>query len=427
MFRFMICRFGWLAVLVTGLLVDPVGTAQAAQKPTQTTGGAAQRIAAVVNNDVISVRDLNARMGIVMATGQLPNTPDVAQRLAPQILRALIDEKLKLQEALRAGAGASEDDMKQGIRRLEQQNNLPPGGLERSIRGAGLDWDSMLMQVKAEMSWINYVKKSLVSRVNVSNEELSIYENQLKRNLGQPEYLVAEIFLAVDSPAQEAEVSALADRLIEQMKKGANFSALARQFSRASSAQHGGDMGWVGPGDIDQDVFAVLSTLQPGNLSKPIRTFGGYEIVLLRGARTAGSAGTGTPLARVVLPTRGPKALPSDRLESLRTKLKSMTGCDAFNALAVELGAPSSPVAMVNPQTMPPQLQKVVAGLGQGQVSAPLGFEDADVYLMVCPRPADGLPPRDELRERLAQRKLEGLSQRKMRDLRQQAIIDVRL
>ncbi|MBE1237893.1 peptidylprolyl isomerase [Phaeovibrio sulfidiphilus] len=389
--------------------------------------GSAQRIAAVVNNDVISVRDLNTRMALVMATSGMPNTPEVAQRVAPQILRALIEETLKLQEATRAGTIASPEEIQGGVRRLEQQNGMPPGALERNLRAAGLEWDAVLRQVKAEISWVNYVRRTLLGRASVSPEELAIYENQLKRNLGQPEYLIANIFLAVDSPGQEAEVRALADRLLEQLRKGASFGALARQFSRSASAERSGDMGWVAPGDFDPEVLEALSTMQAGNVSRPIRTYGGYEIVLLRSKRTAGSAGNGTPLARIVLPSAGPQALPPDRFQALRSQVSTLRGCEAFNRLAEELGAPSAPVAMVGPESLAPEIRSRIQGLGVGQVSPALKFDDGEAYFMVCERPPEGIPPRDELRDRLVQRKLEGLSQRRLRDLRQQAIIDIRI
>lgn len=388
----------------------------------------AQRIAAVVNEDAISAFDLDARLAIVMGTSGLPNRQEVRERLAPQILRSLIDETLKLQEAERAGITVTEADIAGGVTRLEQQNGLPSGQLNKMFRRAGLDWNSLIRQIRAEVGWIKAVQKTLQPRVTVSEDEIDLYAQNLRRNLGKPEYLVADIFLAVDSPSQDAEVRAAADRLIEQMRRGANFAALARQFSRGPSAQRGGDLGWVGPGDVDQDLLEVLATMKPGNLSQPIKAFGGYHILLLRDTRLASAQGmAGIALSRIVLTVSGAGALTADRRAALLDQIRSTQGCDAFNALAQSLGPPSGPMGTIDPDRLPPDAQRQVESLAVGTPGAPLRIDTADVVLMVCDRPEGGLPGRETLRDRLQDQKLEALAQRRLRDLRLQAIIDIRI
>ena len=89
------------------------------------------RIAAVVNEDMISLGDLEARIRLVLLSSQLPDNEQVRQRVAPQVLRTLIDEKLEMQEAKKFNVSASEDDANKAFDRLEQQNNMPKGGLEK--------------------------------------------------------------------------------------------------------------------------------------------------------------------------------------------------------------------------------------------------------------------------------------------------------
>lgn len=388
----------------------------------------AQRIAAVVNEDAISAYDLAARMGIILATGGLPDRPEVRDRLAPQILRGLIDETLKQQEAKRLDITVTEADIAGGVARLERQNNLPAGGLNRAFRQAGLDWDSLVRQIRAEVGWAKAVQKSLSGRVTVSEDEIDLYAQNLRRNLGKPEYLVADIFLAVDAPDQEPEVQAAAERLIQQMRKGANFAALARQFSRGPSAERGGDLGWVGPGDIDAEVLEVLATMAPGNLSQPIRTFGGYHILLLRDQRIASAeALAGLALSRIVLPGSGPQAIAGEERAALLQRINAIRGCEAFNALAADQGPPSGPMGTVNPGLLPPAAQAAIKSLPVGTPTPPLSVETAQVVLMVCDRPEGGLPSREALRQRLRDQKLDALAQRRLRDLRLQAIIDIRL
>src|SRR5712692_9617505 len=90
-------------------------------------GAAAQetRIAAIVNDDVISLGDLEARIRLILLSSQLPDNAQVRQRVTPQVLRSLIDEKLEVQEAKHFNVTASDDEVNKGFSRLEQQNNMP--------------------------------------------------------------------------------------------------------------------------------------------------------------------------------------------------------------------------------------------------------------------------------------------------------------
>jgi len=96
------------------------------------------RIAAVVNEDMISLGDLEARIRLVLLSSQLPDSEQVRQRVAPQVLRTLIDEKLEMQEAKKFNVTVSEDDTNKAFDRLEQQNNMPKGNLEKVLSQHGI-------------------------------------------------------------------------------------------------------------------------------------------------------------------------------------------------------------------------------------------------------------------------------------------------
>ncbi|MGH6618207.1 MAG: SurA N-terminal domain-containing protein, partial [Alphaproteobacteria bacterium] len=88
------------------------------------------RIAAVVNDDVISAYDLNQRVRMVMITGRIPDTPENKRRLAEQVLRNMIDEQLQLQEAKRLNISVSDEDVNRLLAKLNAQNKVPAGTLE---------------------------------------------------------------------------------------------------------------------------------------------------------------------------------------------------------------------------------------------------------------------------------------------------------
>src|SRR5438067_9829070 len=99
----------------------------------------APSIAAVVNDDLISFYDLAARARMVLISSNIPDTPENRQRIAPQVLRSLIDEKLQLQEAKRQNVTVTEEEVKKGIEQLEKQNNMRPGQLDEFMKARGID------------------------------------------------------------------------------------------------------------------------------------------------------------------------------------------------------------------------------------------------------------------------------------------------
>src|SRR5215469_3383916 len=205
------------------------------------------RIAAVVNDDVISVGDLQSRHKMVMLSSNLADSLENRQRIANQVLRTLVDEKLQIQEAKRQNISATEDEINKAIAQIAKQNNMQSAQLDQVLKVNGIERGAVIDQLTASIVWSKLVRR-LVSQTNVvSDEEVDYALKRAKESSNEPQSRVAEIFLAIDNPQQEDDVRRLAERLTEQMKQGARFSSIAQQFSQSATAAVGGDMGWVRP------------------------------------------------------------------------------------------------------------------------------------------------------------------------------------
>ena len=221
-------------------------------------GAAAQGelgIAAVVNDEVISLHDLNGRLSLVIATSRLEDRPTIRRRLAPQVLRNLIDEQLKLQEAKRLRIRVTQAEIDGAITRIETSNNFGDGGLSAFLAGRGIDMPILLGQIEAEIAWVKLVTQSSRQKISMSDDEIDETMAEIGANKGMPEFLASEIFLRLESPDQERDVRLLADRLLQQLGSGADFDTLARNFSHSGTAAIGGDLGWVQRGQIDEPAL----------------------------------------------------------------------------------------------------------------------------------------------------------------------------
>lgn len=240
-----------------------------------------QRIAAVVNEDVISAYEVNQRVMMVMVTGRIPDTEENRRRLSAQILRNMIDEQLQLQEAKRHNISVSDEEIDQVLVRLNQQNDLPAGSLENILARANVDINVLRAKLRADESWNKLIRNQLRQQVFISDEEVEEELNRLKAVKDLPRHRVAEIFLSMDNPDNQRQVLDLANRLIQQTRNGAKFSALAREFSQSASAAVGGDLGWVTKGQLDPVIDQTIARMNEGEIAGPVQTLAGYYILYM--------------------------------------------------------------------------------------------------------------------------------------------------
>lgn len=394
-------------------------------------GAQSLRIAAIVNDDVISVYDVNERMRLIMFSANIPDTPEARQQLGPQIVRSLIDEQLEMQEAKRLNISVEQSEYEAAIARLESQNRLPAGQLPNYLSEHGINPTTLQNQLRAALVWTRVVRRRAASFAVVNPDEVSEAIDRISDNMNKPSHLVAEIFLAVDAPEDEPTVRANIQRLSDQLHAGAGFIAMARQFSQSASAQQGGDLGWVPEGQLDPELDQALEHMQPGELSPPIHTAGGYYLLLLRDRRAPAAAGDNqVKISRLLLPTASGI---DDRVttDNARRIGQSAANCDDFSKIAQQI-SPESTMSSIDAKLgdMAPEFRSLVSGLPIGHASDPLPAQNGVQVVMVCERHESAgasLPPRDDVERMLQAEKFEQYSRRLLRDLRQTAFVDIRV
>ncbi|MBB4265720.1 peptidylprolyl isomerase [Roseospira visakhapatnamensis] len=419
-----------LSVVATASLTPHPARAQQAG---DVSGGMVMRIAAVVNDEVISVYDIEARTRILIASSGIPDTPEVKAQIRDQVLRSLIDETLKIQAAERLGQEVTEDDMRTAIGQVEAQNGIPPGGFEDFIQVTGLDRESALRQIEAEVAWIKAVRARFRNQVDISDDQVDIVLGQLEAAQGKPEHLAREIFLPVDNPADEARVRANAEQLLAELRRGASFAAVARQFSRSPTAANGGSLGWVRAGELDPALEQALLGMQPKTLSDPVRTVSGYHILYLAERRRTAQPQPDKArltISQIVMPSGGPNAMSASDQAAIAAEVAAgVDSCEAFNAIATSRDLPNSgPVGTLAVASVDQPVRGVLMGMEVGEVSDPVDVRGGKLILMLCDRSVPGgMPSREAIRDRLYQQRLELVSNRYLRTLRQQAVIDLRI
>jgi peptidyl-prolyl cis-trans isomerase SurA len=180
-------------------------------------------------------------------------------------------------------------------------------------------------------------------------------------------------------------------------------------------------------------MLSVIRTMQPGNVTAPIRTLGGYYILLLREVRTSPGLAGGD--ATLKLSQLHLQATPQDDLNQLSAKLVSMsqgvTTCAQLEAMGKQYGSPmSGSLGELSLSVLPDDMRAAVGDLPVGRSSAPIQTGGGVAVMMVCERQDSGTDmeaARAAISQQLTFERLNVAAERHLRDLRRTAFVDIRL
>jgi peptidyl-prolyl cis-trans isomerase SurA len=395
-------------------------------------GQAVQGVAAIVNDEVISTYDVQQRMRLFIATAGVRITDEMMVRVREQALNSLIEERLQLQQAKEYEVEIDQAEIDRAMADLARQNNLSPGQIRESLAQAGVDARTLEDQLRAQIAWDILVSGRYRARVRVSNDQISERLERYAESASKPRFLISEILIAPTDGESEASLMARAEAVIEQLEQGASFPALAREVSAAASAIDGGDASWVRAGEIKPEIESALLAMQPGTLSKPIKTQDGVYIIALREKRSASDPERVT-LKQVFAPTdpaRGADGF-AETEQALARAGRSVEGCGELDRIAERVeGAQTSDLGSIAPSDLAPEFASVVAQMSPGDLSPPIRRSGGVVVLALCARDRTGgadLPSRDEIEAQLLDQQLTLAARRWLRDLRRDATIETRV
>jgi peptidyl-prolyl cis-trans isomerase SurA len=403
-------------------------------------------VAAIVNDFVISNYDLDQRVALFVTTSGVRPTKDTLPQIRAQVLRSLEDEVLELQEAKKHKLTVAKTEVDKALQNIAEDNKLTVDQILSTIGQAGVTPTTFRQQVTAQLTWQKLVAARYGADISVSEAQVDEAMNRLKQGSDKPQFLVAEIFVAVDRPEDEPAIRASVDQIALQIKQGAPFQTVAGQFSQSPSAADGGDIGWVVQGQLAEELDHSLGELRPGQTTTPIRAEGGYYVLQLRDRRepigtvvtpaaaAAPDPSAPVPLDRLLIPLPpNPAAMLKERAMALATNVKStVRSCSDLPSIASQLqGSVYTKLGNMDPKDLNPELREAVAKTGPGEGVAPF-FSQAGLELIFrCDAAppklvAFELPTRDQLQQQLFVQQMGIYAKSYLRDLRRDAVVETR-
>ena len=392
-----------------------------------------RRATAVVNGDVVTGTDVDQRLALIIAANGNKVSDEEKGRLRLQVLRNLIDETLEIQEAKTAQITIDDAEVDETYTRVAQDNfHQTVPALDAHLASIGSSPASLKRQIRGELAWQRVLRRNVQPFVNVSEVEVRELLDRLKASKGTEEYRVGEIYLSA-TPETRAQVAENARQIMTQLKQGGSFVAYARQYSEASTAAVGGDLGWIRLAQLPSELAAAAANLGTGQLAGPIELRSGFSIIYLidkRQVLTADPRDAVLALKQITmtLPAGTSDAEASRRADELAATVKAAHGCGGIDAAAAKIGASVVANDAVRARDLPAALQQTLLGLSLGEATQPFGsLKDGVRVLMLCgrddPKAATG-PSFEELMSQMEDDRVNKRAQMYLRDLRRDAIIE---
>lgn len=428
-----------LALLLIGSLslAGPTG----AQTPVSPEIVEIDRIVAVVNDDVIVLSELQARLQLVLeqlkSSGVPAPTRDVLEK---QVLEQLIFDRLQMQMAELTGVRIDDETLNRQIADIARQNKLSLREFRDILERDGYNFAVFREEIRNELIKSRVQQQQVHDRVQVTERDIDNYlATQAKQGGDNPEYRIGHILIAVPdgaSPEQLAEARYEAEGVLARLKAGANFGRTAAAESDGQQALEGGDLGWRKGGELPTLFEEVVPKLKKGELSEVIRSPSGFHVIKLLDVRGAARHVINQTHARHILIKTNEIISSQDaraRLRLLRARI--LNGADFGELARGNSDDPGSAVkggdlGWLNPGDTIPAFEERMDELGVNEVSQP--FETQFGWHIVQVLERRDRDSTEEVRranaaEQLRRRKIDEELQSWLRQIRDEAYIEYRL
>jgi peptidyl-prolyl cis-trans isomerase SurA len=420
--------------------------APAATRPAEASGLLADRIVAVVNDEIITRNELRTRVSEVKRAlaqqGTALPPPDVLDR---QVLERMIDERAELQEAKDTGIRVEDAMVDRAIGRMAEQNNMPLAAFRQRVERDGTPYAVFRDEIRDQIAMSRLRDREVDSTVQVSEGEIDNFlAEQTGGDVNAQELHLAEILVRVPEQATADQIEAArkkADDVYGQAQGGGDFAKLAVSYSDAPDNLTGGDMGWRLQERYPQLFLDAVTDLSAGQVAKPVKSPNGFHILKLVGRRkavigkTPFAAVTQTHVRHILLRVNEVMSANQARARLADIRERIVAGKATFEEMAKSYSADGSAsrggdLGQIYPGDTVPEFERTMNALKPGEISEPTETPFGMHLIQVIDRKSEPLPDerlRQMARQALRERKADEAFQDWSRSIRDRAYVEMRL
>ena len=396
---------------------------------------AALEIVAKVNGKAVTNYQVDQRAAFLHMVTNLEDTAQNRAQIRQDATQMLIDEILKLDAAAALDPTLTQRS-RETAHKLVDENFAANGktGSQR-LREQGVDSSNIQQKFITDIVWGEFIRFKFQTKFAELDTIVDKVLARIEANARQPQVKLSEIILLPEPNRPLDRTLFLANEIIKAVNNGANFNAIAKQYSASGTATNGGQLGWVMLDQLPDHIQEQVKMTKVGAVSAPLQRDGLIILIRNEGSRQDGVADPSQDiitLARAVYPL-SKDASNADKLEAaakLERDTASINSCDGLVALNQDYGSGiQGLIKNISLGSFKRPLQALVNELKASVPSKPLSFTEGISVFMLCDRisPKITLPSRDELLRVEFDKIFGSLSERYLLQLRRSAIIETNL
>ena len=415
--------FSLILMLTAGMVLFSAGA-----QPANT----ALEIVAKVNGKAITNYEIEQRAAFLRMVTNLEDTEANRIQIRQDATQMLVDESLKLDAASAVDptlVGRSSETARQLV---DENFGLDGKSGAQRLRDMGIDARNIQSKYITDIVWGEFIKFKFQSKFSNLEILTDAELERIKANAKQPQVKLSEIVLLPEPNRPLDRTLILANEIAKAVNRGADFNAIARQYSAAGTAGNGGALGWVMLDQLPPEIQDLVKQTEIGKISAPLQREGLVILIRNEGSRQDGVADPSqdiVTLARAVYPL-GKEASNADKLEAaakLERDTTTLKSCDEITALNNRYN--SGVMSLIENVTLGSfnlPLQALINDLEVAVPSKPLAFDNGLSVFMLCKREAPNvsLPSRDDLLRAEFDKIFGSLSERYLLRLRRAAVIE---
>jgi len=431
----------WLALAFLCLAGGTSVYAQAASAPQAANRVELDRIVAKIDQDVVMLSELDARVAAVrqQLSARNVNMPpeDV---LRAQVLEQLILENIQIQMGTRAGIRIDDRAVNEAIARIAQRNQMSVAAFRQNMEAEGLSFDRVRQDIRRELILNQVRQRQVAQRVQISEQEIDNFlaspEGQAQQ---QVEYNLAHILIPTPENASPEDIQSAerqANDVSAQLRQGADFQSLAIANSGGQNALEGGNLGWRKAEQLPTLFAEQAMKMSIGETSEPIRSPAGFHIFKLMDTRGDGKVLQNQALVRHILIR--PNEIRSDRAAQRQAQdiYRQLKNGASFDALAKAHSDDTASalnggnMGWISPEVLVPEFQTAMNIVPENVVSEPFRTDYGWHVLEVLGKRQSDISKqvrRNQVRELLGNRKFEEELMVWLREIRDQTYVEIQL
>jgi peptidyl-prolyl cis-trans isomerase SurA len=435
--RILICRLVTCA-LISGLLTVTAAPAQSTKARTIVT---VDRIVAVVNDEVITERELEARVDFAFRQLRQQGTPPPPRAtIERQLIERLINDRVQLQHAREIGLRIDDTDLEKALERIAGDNKLSLPQMRSALEKDGVPFTKFRDDIRNEIILSRLREREVAQKIVITDAEIDNFLLSQKAQQGRSdEFNISHILVAVPenaSPEQLQTRRARAEDALAQIKAGTDFRQVAAAFSDGPEALQGGLIGWRESNRLPSLFLEALQPLQSGALTELLRSPNGFHILKLN-ERRGGQAPliVQQTLARHILIKTNELVSETEarnRLIALKERLDNKADfAELARARSEDTSASrGGDLGWLSPGDTVPDFEQAMNALKPNEISPPVKSPFGWHLIQVLERRTKDMTQEGQrlnARQTLRERKTDEAHQEWVRQLRDRAYVEQRL